>query len=724
MRQLLLIPLLLIPLGFTWDINNEEEPERPVWETSQTIKWDTPEDPYKDVEIDQPDAGWYADPKKYPIPVEWSDIVRRRYQELTRDEKMTDDQALRARTWDRPPLRLNTKWIDSKSDKEQGYIFASIPEFNRFTVFKLDPPNGTIHQNMKGKAKIFNLDDNTQYRIVAFDARDVVAVGQTAVADKYVRIVVLYRGVGKGFHEEGGGRFYTDEYRNIYSAFKENANNSFVLGIDQFGNQLWNYQGYGDFGGPGVYNDIYLDKTNNHLVTVHYEPQFDDDPGDYKWGTVSASIIVTNYLSGVSVRSKYYNGISDIMQTITKASDDSGYVLGRLKGDEYVGQLRRLDSELAYIAWGSGTTPEMPHVWWKRIKIDLSGDYVASGHLRHFGEDHTVPGTSITATRQCAAPAYPPSNSIDNDDATTWYSLRCGTGDNNEEIKIDFGAGNSYPITSGIIDPPESGTTHPNYRVWGSPDDSAWTLIKDYEAGNFPAFTDDWGNRTAYRYIRIDQRLDQNTDNPGLSCDGMPASCAPFGHWAHWIYELELFSFVTDYERAIVAKYEGDSGGSEGDTIFEVHNTGVSRFQSIATSTKDSDYRVVGHDDNGIYVARIDALSGATVWEKSFPAGTTGWSIEPALENGGHIISGDYRNPTTGRQQMYLLKISDSGDEEWSQYFNPGTLFQSGARHAIETDDRGYLASGYAQADGDNRKIYLIKTNRHGESCSAGVPCE
>ena len=733
MKRFLHIILLLPLLGFTWDINNEDEPERPVWATPQTQKWDQPNKPYEDVEIDQPDAGWYDDPRTYPIPAEWPETVRRRFQDLIRAEEMTEKQILRARTWDRSPLRLNTKWIDSKSDKDQGYIFASVPEFNQFTVFKLDPPNGTIHQNMQGKAKIFNLDDNAQYRIIVFDARDVVATGGTASADKYIRIIVLQH--SSGFHEEGGGRFYADDYRNIYSGFVEGGNNSFMLGIDTFGHQIWWHQGYGDFGGPGVYNDVYLDKSKNHFIIVHYEPWFDDDPGDNQWKTVNASINIVDHFSGVSIASKRDENPQglDILTSITRPSGNSGYVVTRHYGLTNEGQLRRMDDDLNYVPWGSGTTPTVSQVWWKRIIVDLSADYVTAGYNQddHLTQDRTAPGTSVAAVpSSMSCSAYPPSQALDNNDSNMWYYVQCEEerdASGGPRIKIDFGAGNAYAVYSGTIIPVENTSGNTGYIVHGSNNDSTWDFLKGSIAGGGPAFSSDWNNATAYRYIRIEFVQVYQGNGPDLGCDGKPASCNdPVNYREYWINELELYAYVAgDYsQHAAIAKYEGDSGGNEGVTIFEVENTGVSRFQSVALGTKDSDYRVVGHDDDGIYVARIDALSGATVWEKSFPAGTTGWSIEPALENGGHIISGDYRNPTTGRQQMYLLKISDSGDEEWSQYFNPGTLFQSGARHAIETDDRGYLASGYAQADGDNRKIYLIKTNRHGESCSAGVPCE
>jgi len=148
-------------------------------------------------------------------------------------------------------------------------------------------------------------------------------------------------------------------------------------------------------------------------------------------------------------------------------------------------------------------------------------------------------------------------------------------------------------------------------------------------------------------------------------------------------------------------------------------------FTSICEG-RDGSYTAVGGVTGftNTFVASMSP-SGVTKWEYTYDVGTHPYSISPTKDKG-YIIAGSDGNPDTAWNTpiAFILKISRNGKEEWRKYFKPvagdGTVFYK----AIQTQDKDYLAVGSLRESSNLSEVYIVKTNRHGESCSPGVPCE
>jgi hypothetical protein len=181
---------VLYVYGATWDKPDEQATKEKYYHIPKP-KWDSPDKAFDEKDLqEKPPKGWYNydNLNDFIIPDDWPYWVKKRFQKLMRDKEIPAKDKELVRRWARPPLEVNTKWIDSKSDRTKGFILAKADKFNHFTVFKIDPSDGIVEQNFRGKAKIYGLDEDKQYRIYCFDARGYVGGSVTALADKYIRI--------------------------------------------------------------------------------------------------------------------------------------------------------------------------------------------------------------------------------------------------------------------------------------------------------------------------------------------------------------------------------------------------------------------------------------------------------------------------------------------------------------------------------------------------------
>jgi hypothetical protein len=101
-------------------------------------------------------------------------------------------------------------------------------------------------------------------------------------------------------------------------------------------------------------------------------------------------------------------------------------------------------------------------------------------------------------------------------------------------------------------------------------------------------------------------------------------------------------------------------------------------------------------------------------WEQTFggPNNQIGKSIQQTTD-GGYIITG-YTNSFVGNggYDVYLLKIDENGNVQWSKTFG-GNEYDSG-NTVQQTTDGGYIIGGYTSSFGNGEEVYLIKTDENG----------
>ena len=134
--------------------------------------------------------------------------------------------------------------------------------------------------------------------------------------------------------------------------------------------------------------------------------------------------------------------------------------------------------------------------------------------------------------------------------------------------------------------------------------------------------------------------------------------------------------------------------------------------------TSNGGYIVTGRTDNGsglsdVYLIKTSS-SGNEEWSQTFGGEETdyGRSVQQTSD-GGYIITGYTNSFGNGESDVYLLKTSENGDLEWEKTFG-GTNIDYG-RSVQQTNDGGYIIIGSTFSFGNYIQVYLIKTDLNGD---------
>ncbi|MBD3286273.1 T9SS type A sorting domain-containing protein [candidate division WOR-3 bacterium] len=138
------------------------------------------------------------------------------------------------------------------------------------------------------------------------------------------------------------------------------------------------------------------------------------------------------------------------------------------------------------------------------------------------------------------------------------------------------------------------------------------------------------------------------------------------------------------------------------------------------TETQDNGFIVAGSkgdpqtNNSNLYLVKIDG-TGQTIWEKAYEVllGGKANSIIPTSD-GNYIVTGySYSHDIWG--DVYLAKITQSGNLIWSNTY--GGISKDRGFSVAETTEAGYVITGYTLSYGKgNADIYLVKTDANGDS--------
>ena len=166
----------------------------------------------------------------------------------------------------------------------------------------------------------------------------------------------------------------------------------------------------------------------------------------------------------------------------------------------------------------------------------------------------------------------------------------------------------------------------------------------------------------------------------------------------------DVYLIRTDNAGSILwQKTFGGPGYDEGRALLQASDGGY----IIAGMT-----RSYGNGSSDIYLVKTDA-EGNLDWERTYggPYNDTALSIE-WTRGGGYIIAGGY-GTAKDEQEAYLLKVDERGHWLWDKKFD--AYRDSIASSAVQTNDRGYIVTGYVNTSPDTSKVCLIKVSNDGK---------
>jgi len=702
----------------TWEKPQQIE-KKTIYDTKTAEKYDKARSIYVGKEPEgTPPKGWFwwKNAKDFKMSSAWSEPAKRRFQSLIASDTIPDTDRRSMLKWVRPKIDLDTPWIDAKTGDVANYIMAKVDTFKLFTVFKLcdpagNPLNGTVEQDFKGQAKIYNLDRDSQYKIACFDSNGVVGTSVTALTDRYVRVYDYQSGTsivaGKFIAENQDKDTYIESQYAQYARCSK---------IDANGRKSWEKDISTYVYGVGAYwNEI----MKGHALTItgdDYGIWAHDRwvwPGGNKWLRVEKLDMSTGNVAlqmDLDVGNVPYEYCADVLS-------DAYHVHGNdTLYDEF--------SEHWLFDISSGVS--------KSWKINSNGPVVAyDNYLKCYSSIYDKRNDSIV----CGGYDLYGMNILDYRSGVTIASnFMVGqdprfafeettnewshTGQN-EYVGYDWGASNKKTIDRlyyywGLRGLTPSGPEV--LLIQGSNDLAAWTTLLTLNAipgsGSYSGFST-FANTTAYRAYRgyYNNCISSDPSYPGAWINIMA-----FGEGSSGGPRPTIFAM-----NASEGSYQNLRGRIKWKADFSTDGV----FSSICIG-QDGTYTAVGAVTGYVntFVANVSP-SGVTNWEHTYDIGNYPKSIV-ATSDKGYIVSGSLGNPNESWNAplAFLLKIDKNGNEEWRKYFTPnvneGTVFY----RAVETIDKGFLAVGGHRLSATESQVYIVKTNRHGESCSPGVPCE
>ncbi|HIA05974.1 MAG TPA: T9SS type A sorting domain-containing protein [Flavobacteriales bacterium] len=136
--------------------------------------------------------------------------------------------------------------------------------------------------------------------------------------------------------------------------------------------------------------------------------------------------------------------------------------------------------------------------------------------------------------------------------------------------------------------------------------------------------------------------------------------------------------------------------------------------------TADGGYIITGMTRNfgaaleDVYLIKTDA-GGNILWSKIYSGSgyETGKQVRQTMD-GGYIITGETSTYGAGSDDVFLVKTNALGDTLWTKTY--GSSGSDRGKDVRQTDDGGYIVTGYASGFGGGNELYLIKTDAVGDT--------
>lgn len=150
-----------------------------------------------------------------------------------------------------------------------------------------------------------------------------------------------------------------------------------------------------------------------------------------------------------------------------------------------------------------------------------------------------------------------------------------------------------------------------------------------------------------------------------------------------WVLKLNV-SGAIEWQRTY--------GGESRDTAYAVQQTRDGGY-ILAGATES-----FGASRTDIWVLKINA-SGDIEWQRRYGGSQwDGWPDIKEVDGGGYIIVGGTESFGAGLRDIWIAKLSSSGDMEWQRTY--GGSLDDGAALFHQTSDGGYIVAGHTESFG------------------------
>ena len=160
-------------------------------------------------------------------------------------------------------------------------------------------------------------------------------------------------------------------------------------------------------------------------------------------------------------------------------------------------------------------------------------------------------------------------------------------------------------------------------------------------------------------------------------------------------------------DNAGTEQWSRTSGGSNRDGCFSVQQTADGGF--IVTGYTQS----YGNGPRAAWLIKTDD-AGTELWSRTFGGSESDWAYSvQQTADGGFIITGGTESYGNGRNDAWLIKTDDAGNELWSRSF--GGSDEDWAYSVQQTADGGFVITGGTKSFGNgDYDVWLIKTDSEG----------
>lgn len=189
----------------------------------------------------------------------------------------------------------------------------------------------------------------------------------------------------------------------------------------------------------------------------------------------------------------------------------------------------------------------------------------------------------------------------------------------------------------------------------------------------------------------------QQTSDGGYIVAGITTSFGA-GDYDYWILKLSATGDI-EWQRAY--------GGSNSDSAQAIHQTTDGGF-IVAGYT--SSFGAAGDD---IWILKLTQL-GDIEWQRTYGGVGHEWttSIQQTTE-GGYIVSGYTSSFNNGTGDIWVLKLFSTGNIDWQRVFKGNS--SDGAHSVQQTVDGGYIVAGFTESFGGGRRdVWVLKLSSSG----------
>jgi len=196
----------------------------------------------------------------------------------------------------------------------------------------------------------------------------------------------------------------------------------------------------------------------------------------------------------------------------------------------------------------------------------------------------------------------------------------------------------------------------------------------------------------------------QATPDGGLAIAGLTYSFGAGRSDVYFIY--------TDATGQSTGEYT--FGGSDSEEAFSMVPAGDGGF-ILAGYTKSS-----GAGQQDVYLLKVNA-AGSAVWQKQY-GGTEHDAAHAicATHDGGYVVVGETRSFGAGDRDVYLIKVTATGDSLWSRTFGG---VQNDIGYAVFVDSYGaiFIAGATESSGAGEYDAFLLQCDSEGDSLAATV---